>query len=397
VRGVSIFVCIITGGLAGCGSVTPGKPGDAGLPGDTGSPDASTAFAVVKDLKGTFGYTDASGKATALVFFNAGRDATCKVGHDPEVNGMAFVPCPTPAADGTVTLPVIATANATDGTYHAYVNAKDAAGHDVTYDTGFYMHRTIDGAATCPIAPAHRPTDTEFFTEALKQFSAPMLTRPPAWMTGNSGILPHATPFEITGTTRLDPPFYNLHFTNVTLGTERTLPTVDANRNVGRVGLPGPRGTMASFDLPMWSLRHHLALNADKTLAILYRSYESRSAHDYRNGQHLCAMPTQFGTNIGRPPTFQCEAYVFNAAGEGFCMTVDGSGAPHQAVFSEQLVQKLMPKAVGEDVAEAGHGSVWGPKIFSPTSATFPDNLTFRPDLTGKVPHRHSRAAILRP
>jgi hypothetical protein len=355
------------------------------------------AFAVVNDLKGTFGYTDASGKATALVFFNAGRDATCKIGHDPEVNSMAFVPCPSPVADGTVTLPVIATANATDGTYHAYINAKDAAGHDVTYDTGFYMHRTIDGAARCPIAPEHWPADSAFFTEALKQFSAPMLTKPPPWMTSKSGILPHATAFEMTGTTRLDPPFYNLHFTSVTLGTERQLGTVDANRNVGHIVLAGAAAS-ASFDLPMWSLRHHLALSADKTLAILYRSYESRSAHDFRNTPHLCTMPTKFGAHTtGPPPTFQCDAYVFNAAGEGFCMTLDGNGAPHQAVFAEQLVQKLIPKSVGDDVPGGDHGSVWGPKIFSPTNATFPDNLTFRPDLTGKVPHRHSRAAILRP
>jgi hypothetical protein len=367
------------------------------VPGDVG-PDADpTAFAVIKDLKGTFGYTDAGGKATALVFFNAGRVATCKIGHDPEVNGMGFAPCPTPASDGTVTLPVTATANATDGTYRAFISARDAAGHDVTYDTGFYMHRTIDGAARCPNDPAHWPSDSAFFTEAVKQFTAATLTKPPPWMTGKSGILPHATAFEVTGATRLTPPFYNLHFTSVALGTYRQLGTVDTNRNVGRTTLTG---TTASFDLPMWSLRHHLALSADKTLAILYRSYESRSAHDYRSTPHLCTMPTKFGKNqLSKhvPPTFQCDAYVFNAAGEGFCMTVDGDGAPHQAVFADQLVQKLMPKSVGAELSDSVNGSVWGPKIFSPINATYPDNLSSRPDLPSGVQHSHSRAAILRP
>jgi hypothetical protein len=362
------------------------------VPGDA-SPDANpTAFAVIKDLKGTFGYTDLGGKATALVFFNAGRVATCKVGHDPEVNSAGFAPCPSPASDGTVTLPVVATANATDGSYRAFISARDAAGHDVTYDTGFYMHRTIDGAAGCPNDPAHWPSDSAFFTEALKQFTAAMLTKPPPWMTSNAGILPHATAFEITGATRLVPPFYNLHFTGVALGAYRQLGTVDVNRKVGRTTLAG---STASFDLPMWSLRHHLALNADKTLAILYRAYESRSARDFRNTPHLCTLPTKFGARA--QATFQCDAYVFNAAGEGFCMTVDGDGAPHQSVFADQLVQKLMPKSVGDEVPDSVNGTVWGPKIFSPINATYPDDLTVRPDLPGGVLHGHSRAAILRP
>ena len=96
---------------------------------------------------------------------------------------------------------------------------------------------------------------------------------------------------------------------------------------------------------------------------------------------------------IDRPST----PGVFNAAGEGFCMTVDGDGAPHQSVFAEQLVQKLMPKSVGDDVPDSVNGTVWGPKIFSPINATYPDDLTVRPDLPSGVSHGHSRAAILRP
>jgi hypothetical protein len=381
------------------GDAGPQSSGDGAVGSDAGTtPDAPTPepFRVIHDLTGTLGYTDDQGNAVAFVFANGGRPALCKVGHVPQIVDVNYAPCPAAAADGSITLPLSATATTgfSDGRFAVFVLATDASGNDVPYTSQFYVHRSLDGASRCPNVPAMWPSDAQFFAAAIQPFTA-AISSPPPWLDPNThtGTLPHTTAFTKNNATSLEPPFYNLHFDAVTLAQYKSLGVVQ-NNNLN-VSATIVSATPASYDLPMWSLRHHVALDSTSSLAVIYRSYESRHAHDFLAQGHQCAMPTKFG--FGTVQEFFCDALVVNPAGEGFCMTVDASGQPQQAVFARQLVAKMMAQSVTESAPFATGDTLWGPKLFSPVNSTFPDSVIDSSQVPGTHRAQDAHAVVLRP
>lgn len=372
-------------GMAGSDAAIPADAAED-APIDAPPPDA---FRVVHDLKGELGYVDANDKPAALVFFNQSRPALCKIAPAGVILSTNYTACPDADADGNVTVPVVATPGTTDGSYEADVLAMDAQGNNVAYATTFYIHRSLDKAAACPNDAAKWPTDKQFFDEAVKTFTA-KVTQPPAWMnSAGTGSLPHDKPFALTAAD-LAGPFYKIHFDNVTLGTYRRLAIDNDHTKPSTTVL----GVSPSFDVPIWSLRHHFALSSDKGLIVIYRQYESRSG--VRRGQpNLCTIPTKFGFGPARQE-FNCDAVVLNSAGEGFCMAVDDTGAPKQVVFARQMVQKLMAQSVGDDFPRAESDTMWGPKTFSPQIPGDPQFDDSQIE-TGTPGHGGSRAVILRP
>ena len=295
----------------------PGTPPDQ--PPDTppDAPPAAKAFTVIRDLRGTLGYcTNATTDnpttaecteglrfasnlvANTLIFDNDGRTATCRIGHVPEVDSLPFVACPTAVA-GQVTLPISPTPNATDGSYRADVLYTDFDAATKSYSTSFYVHRSIDGAAACPTDPTTYPSDTRFFAEAAKEFTVTdpaRLTRLPSWIDRFTlkGALPHGVPFAGVSDAA-HAPFYKLHFKSVALGQYRRLGVVDAALRATAVNL-----NTTEFDVPIWSLRHHIAFNGDRTLAVVRRAYESRMASLTKLDpsaapREPCAMRIRFG------------------------------------------------------------------------------------------------------
>ena len=363
---------------AACGGGTKGQLPDGGPAPVDASVDAFTppdaavppnAFVVITNVTGTVPYIDATDAPTGLVFNNHGRFALCRVGHVPEVNGLDFLPCPSASADGKVTFPVAATAGVTDGAYRADVYYVDHDGLNHVFTTSFYAHRSLDHASTCPANPATFPTDDRLFAEAVKPFSA-TITSKPAWLdpvTGE-GTLPHAIAITVLSETA---PFYKMRFRDVTLGSFLRVGTVDDAFNVGLRQLTSAQ--QAELDLPIWTLRHRISFNAEKTLMLVTRRYESRSSAKFRGAPGLCTIPTTFGGGTRRAQ-FSCEAIVVNAAGEGFCLTVDNNG-PHQAVFSRAMIQKLMAQSVGEQSPNARGDTVWGAKIFARDDSVFADDV----------------------
>lgn len=398
----AVFAVLV---LAACGEdgvkifdPNPLEP-DAGVePTTPDDPPGATPFTVIQDLSGAVGYcgpdsalvdgvpvttvscANVGTKPNMLVFDNGGREARCRVGHVPEVDQLAFAPCP---VIGTrIELAITPTPNRTDGNYRADILYEAADGTTKTRSSSFYVHRSLDGAAPCPADPANYPTDSRFFAEAAKQFTAPsaesdLLSLLPSWIDpiSRKGTLPRAIPF--AGASVGAAPFYQLHFKDVTLGAYRKVATVNPQTLATGVR---DLGEATEFDVPIWSLRHRIAYNGDRTLVIVRRAFESRQARLREQDPipGLCTMPIRFGATNHRA-VVDCDALVLNAAGEGFCMVFDPeTNTIAQAVFSRTMVAKLMRGSTAQDTPESADPGMWGPKRFSQVTGigSFgPDNV----------------------
>lgn len=430
--------------IVACGEHAPqfddarNVPSDVEVDGPAVDAPRPGTFVVVRDITGTVGYCDTSnapcvvgsptaswmdgccvdttnpaGKAgLALVFDNAHRTAMCRQGHVPEVDNAEFRDCPTAAADGTVTLFVTPTLNATDGRYRADVYYADENGTNQTYTTAFYVHRSLNGAKPCPHSQAFPwPSDARIFAEAIKPHRFPTMSQGPSWIDAETrlGTLPHAVAF--ASSSSVTPPFYNLHFSGAWRTSYRTVAAVDSSMQATVVNL----GNATDFDVPIWSLRHRISFSANRTLAIIVRRYESRTGRPLDpTGPSICTMGMDFGTTYQRTcpapgggvvcggtfPTlnFDCDAIVLNSAGEGYCMTIDEDG-PHKAVFSRAMAGKVSGQSVGASTPKKGHDTFWSPKVFSLVDAPYADDLYQVPKLDPPVvPIKdHSTPLILRP
>jgi hypothetical protein len=379
---------------------------DAGVDASTAPP--VIAFKVTRSISGPNGYTDEHGVALYLGFVNGGRPAQCRVGHQREVQqgGIPFGACPDPdPVTGEIQLPVTATPNASDGAYEADVFYQAEDGQTMkSYVATFYMHRSLDSVPRCNNVDF--PTDDQFFAAAVQPFKM-TLSNPPAWVDANTniGALPHTVPFPVSNMTA---PFYQLQFTKVTLGGYRALATVDAsyavsNTTVSCTTITNDQCQATDFIVPVWSLRHHIALNSDKTLAIIYRTFESRTALANDPSKvlgHECQTTTKFG-GASNVMDFECDAIVLNSAGEGFCM-YNNDGEPTQAVFSRAMVAKMMAQSINDNFPTATGDTIWGPKVFSNGTQAYPDNIFVAPTETFTGPkhgndHGHAQRIILRP
>jgi len=360
------------------------------------APDAGPGELVIVDAPdngSAIGYA-AVGVPPTFEFANLGAEPTCRAGHVPEVDGLAFAPCPGALPDGSLSYLLPITPDKPDGLYRIEIHYVDADGQAREYTLEFYLHRTLTGAAACgSAADASWPTNDEFFAAATAEFTLPagLLDLPP-WIdeATRTGSMTHTGSFAGADMTA---PTYALPFTDVLFrypaylgsGADGT-PTLDALA----------AGTPVSFELPILSLRHRLELSADQTLLIVQRRYESLIA-SRESAEHRCAMRIPFGAGThgqARPVPYECDALVLNAAGEGFCMqVVDGQPVP--AVYSRQLVSKLMDENVVEVTPfetlqrpVANRGGIWGPKVFDDVGAYSIDD-----DYTGD----RAKTIILRP
>ncbi|MEZ4367807.1 MAG: hypothetical protein R2939_16240 [Kofleriaceae bacterium] len=357
---------LVIGLGAACGTVDAPAIDAAGS-GDGGVDAPTDVFTVVRQppTDRPIGFLDAAGAGPALVFNNQGRAAQCRAGNLSVVDGAAFASCGTADASGQVTFPIVASAGATDGSYRVDVEYLDAAGQTQTYATTMYLHRSLDGAQRCDDG-AEWPSDAAFFTAAIQPFSFPAaVTDVPSWAASG---LPHATPFVNTDLTM---PTYTVGFVGVSrfqLTSRYAIPTAAAGVTLSN---PLPMTSTVSFDLPMLSLRHRIVTNAEGTLLLVHRSYESRTVRRI-TGSTQCRMGTFFGRDISSEIHVDCDAFVLNAAGEGFCMQTSG-GVVQQAVYSRRMVAKLMSQTVGDQPAHP-HDSVWGPKVMDATGV-HPDSV----------------------
>lgn len=387
---------------AACGStnsILPDSregPPDAAVA-DAPAPDASSGELVIVDAPdqgSAIGY-EAVGVPPTFAFANLGAEPVCRAGHVPEVDGLAFAPCPGALPDGSLSYLLPITPGAPDGHYRIEIHYVDADGQAREYTLEFYLHRTLTGAAACgSAADATWPTNDEFFAAATAPFTLPggLLDLPP-WMdkATRTGSLAHTGSFAGADLTA---PTYNLPFTDV-------LFRYPARLGKGTDGMPSVEplaaNTPVSFELPILSLRHRLELSGDQSLLIVQRRYESLIA-SRESAEHRCAMRIPFGAGTHgqtHQVPYECDALVLSAAGEGFCMQVDG-GVPVAAVYSRQMVSKLMDENVVQQAAggwiyqqpTATRGGLWGPKILDEVGAYSVDD-----DYTGD----RAKTIILRP
>jgi hypothetical protein len=389
--------------LSACGSVDGNADSDDptidAAPAD--GPVAGGPFAVISEPRSDrpIGYVGPDGRPAAIVFSNGGRPAQCRSAHVSALAGTSFQPCPDPAANGRVTFEIQPSVGKTDGTYRAEVEYEDDAGATQTHSIDLYMHRTLDGVAECA-DEADWPSDAAFFAAATSSFTFPTQavyagSDFPAWATPagdpRTGTMPATTTF---GASDLQGPRFVLHFTNAAVREQKRYGTFDGDDFPTMVTLaPGT----ATFDLPVMSLRHRIVANPDNTLILIHRQYESRTVRA-QNDVQQCRMGTRFGAYhsvVGRASrtwqqSYPCDAYVLNAAGEGFCMVVDDAGEPVKAVFSRQMHGKLMAENFTNSPKHFTD-SVWGPKVYD-------DDWTYADSLSS-VPYAQVKAepVIIRP
>ena len=353
--GSTAFLVVLSGIALGCGNVVSDVSDaritaiDARLADASTVPDAGpSAFEIVSAPTNdvAVGYVDSSGANTAVLFDNHNRAAQCRSGHVPEVDQLAYSDCPTPDGLGVVTYEVQATTGKTDGAYRFDIKYLDENNAQQLYSLPIYLHRSLNTVALCN-NDASWPNDAAFFAAAAAPIVLPATyTRPPSWFDGNrNGALPHTVPFADIDITA---PTYQFGFTNVS-GNRAT--GVRTRGGILSIASENSNGTIAttsynagaddSFDLQLLSLRHRFALNADHTLLLVHRRFESQNARRWF-GEHYCAIHARwFYTGDASGSTSNCDALVLNAAGEGFCMVVGANGVPQQSIFSRLLITKL--------------------------------------------------------
>jgi hypothetical protein len=283
-----------TGGAAGAPSLPPVTPSTKWND-PTGQKDSfGNALKMTFDLTGlpaNVVFKCRSGKLTGpgLSYVSSPTFAAC----DP--NGYTFGP----TADGTHKTEVFYTA----GTYTS-----------PTYTYEYYVHKSLDGVATCPAK------DDTYFT-AAKNFSASSAA--------NAALFPLTASFPAPGTPakRTDAifirnPWFSVPFTNVA-------PSTGMKDNPG-VGLwPTTAGQTVTVDA--LSLRHKLVLNGPRTMLLYRRQYEHPTATAGNKCKNLISFGSDMGTAVG--PTsatrgkrlIDCQALVISATnGAGICFDANG-------------------------------------------------------------------------
>jgi hypothetical protein len=239
------------------------------------------------------GWTDENASAINATFAAVdipGIRFECRTGHASVFAALPFAACDGGDGSGASHVPA-PTADNEEGGYRTEVRLALGDWTSAAIGFDFYAHRSLDGVRTC--APAH--TDAQIFAAA-----DPLLNNTVAF--GSA--------------TAVQAPFVRLPFTNIIKVAGMHDGTWAGVANGG------------NFIVDVLSLRRRFVLNADRTMLLIQRTYESRGVRDMTN-THSCRNSFKFGHTHGTPSSNyeDCVNFVLNSRGQGVCVVPGETGA----------------------------------------------------------------------
>ncbi len=270
------------------------------------------------------GWKDSANVALTITMKPTGQTGTkyeCRTAPIAALAAAAWGNCDGASGDGATHQPK-ADATTPEGTYVTEYRYKLGAYTSPPIKTRYYVHKSLDGVATCPRSGNANDgphfSDQQYF-DAAKAFA-----------TANAAAFPTNGQFPVLGETRNDPlylgnPWIKIPFVRITR-------SVAMNASQGFDDDPWPAAN-GNYLFNERSLRHRWVMSSDRTMILVARQYVHPKNND-------CKQSYEVGNDGERsygPPgrgerRLECEAFVVNSQGNGICINPNPTNASQPAV-----------------------------------------------------------------